>query len=103
MAFVGRENVRKHHYEQVLIVMEHPTIFVVYNWAKIALNFMNRRQLLFCVQAGICLQDMAGFVLNFLVNSHGSLAPFKSRGWFYAFGGIVSGIVTLNSDVFVQK
>lgn len=48
-----------------------------------------------CVSGNLSRQDMARFVREFPVNSHGSLILFKSRGWFYAFGGIVRGILTL--------
>lgn len=48
------------------------------------------------VSGNLSLQDIDGFVLEFPVNLHGSLVPFKSRGWFYAFGGIVRGVLTLN-------
>lgn len=48
------------------------------------------------VSGNLSFQDIAGFVLEFPVNSHGSLALFKSCGWFYAFGDIVRGVLTLN-------
>lgn len=48
------------------------------------------------VSGNLSRQDIARFVREFPVNSHGSLILFKSRGWFYAFGGIVCGVLTLN-------
>lgn len=55
------------------------------------------------VSGNLSLQDIVGFVREFLVNSHGSLAPFRSRDWFYAFGGIVRGVLTLNFNCPASK